>query len=147
MNLTKDIMTAKQLDNQLKVVNQNGYLATRPIDKMDYTWDIVVPENTKLNPQLIGNWYLYSHFQDGSLYVTKDKPVCNKHGYCSIPDVSLSGWLDLDSESLSRGFACGNWNLTPADFLRLKLPRVPRGKVIEIEIMPSGNVYFYDYES
>jgi len=147
MNLNKDVMTAKQLADQLKVVNRNGYLDVLPIDKMEYTWDVIVPKDTKLNPQLIGNWYLYSHYEDGSLFITKDKPTLTENGGCYLPDTSLSGWLDLDPESLSRGFACGYWNLTPADFLSLKLPRVPKGKVIEIEIMPSGNVYFYDYES
>lgn len=147
MNLIKEVMPAKQLADLLKVSNHNDYLATHPIDKMEYTWDVIVPKDTKLKPQLIGNWYLYSHFLDGSLYITKDKPVLTEKGRCYLPDTSLSGWLDLDPESLSRGFSCGNWNLTPADFLRLKLPRVPQGKIIEIEIMPSGNVYFYDYES
>jgi len=147
MNLNEDVMTAKQLADQLKVVNRNGYLDVLPIDKMEYTWDVIVPKDTKLNPQLIGNWYLYSHYKDGSLFITKDKPTLTENGGCYLPDTSLSGWLDLDPKSLSRGFACGYWNLTPADFLSLKLPRVPKGKVIEIEIMPSGNVYFYDYES
>ena len=131
---------------QLKVVNRNGYLDVIPINKIEYTWDIEPPKDTKLNPQLIGNWYLYSHYVDGSLYITKDRPTLTENGCCYLPDTSLSGWLDLDPKSLSRGFECGDWNLTPNDFLRLKLPRVPKGKVIEIEIMPSGNVYFYDYE-
>ena len=147
MNLNKDVMTTKQLADQLKVVNRNGYLDVLPIDKMEYTWDVIVPKDTKLNPQLIGNWYLYSHYQDGSLYITKDKPVLTEKGRYYLHDPKLSGWLDLDPESLSRGFTCGDWNLIPSDFLRLKLPKVPQGKVIEIEIMPSGNVYFYDYES
>ena len=139
----------KQLTDQLKVVNRNGYLDVLPIDKMEYTWDVVVPkeENKGINPQLIGNWYLYSHRLDGSLYVTKDKPVLKENGFCYLPDPKLSGWIDLDPKRPRSSFGFGEWDITSEDFLRLKLPRVPQGKVIEIEIMPSGNVYFYDYES
>lgn len=103
-----------------------------------------------MNPKLVGTWFLvrnntsegdFSH----ALMVTKAKEVVPSEA-CDGAFVgveSKSGWMSLDHEN-DRFWADEFEDITPADFNALKLPRVTyENSPIEIEIMPSGNVYFY----
>ena len=127
----------------LQVVNRNGYLDVIPINKMEYEWEVVPPDT--FNKELIGNWFLYRN-SAGDLFVTRDTPtIVGNFPY--IPAPTLSGWMQLEcnsgSSNIAPAFQLGKWTLRPSDFNKLKLPRVKDGTCVEIEIMPSGKVYFY----
>jgi hypothetical protein len=99
-----------------------------------------------MNPKLVGNWFLARN-NDGDnhqLMVVKAesvKPSFHEGALCA--NGMKSGWMSLDDENdrfITREFS----DITPADFNALKLPEVTyENSPIEIEIMPSGNVYFY----
>lgn len=101
---------------------------------------------TIMNPKLVGNWFLVRNNcgDNHELMVVKAEsvePSSHNGAFCSIG--SKSGWMSLDNEEdrfWTREFS----DITPADFNALKLPRVTyENSPIEIEIMPSGKVYFY----
>ena len=150
--LSKDIeliVNNEGWGGNLKVVNHNGRLDIIATDTLDIE-DKLVREPQKqnssgFNQELIGSWFLYKD-SDGCLFVTKDKPTLTDNG-CFLGEVRQSGWMSL---ALCNGdpyhndkFTCGNWTLISGDFNALKLPRVTEHSIKEIEIMPSGKVYFY----
>jgi len=101
---------------------------------------------TIMNPKLVGNWFLVRNNDENNhqLMVVKAdgvEPSSHKGAFDAIGP--KSGWMSLDDETdcfWSREFS----DITPADFNALKLPRVTyENSPVEIEIMPSGNVYFY----
>jgi len=101
---------------------------------------------TIMNPKLVGNWFLVRN-NDGDnhqLMVVKAdgvEPSSYKGAFCAIG--MKSGWMSLDDEK-DRFWAREFSGITPADFNALKLPKVTyENSPVEIEIMPSGNVYFY----
>ena len=103
-----------------------------------------------MNPKLVGTWFLVrNNAEDGKnshdLMVTRAEAVIpseNDDGaFESVK--SESGWMSLDKED-DRFWRKGYEDITPADFNALNLPEVTyESSPIEIEIMPSGNVYFY----
>lgn len=109
----------------------------------DYTWEVIIPHT--FNKELVGNWFLYKN-NAGDIFVTKDTPT-DVNGFPYLERPKLSGWMQLTSASgtsnIAPSFSIGTWTLKPSDFNNLKLPRLQDGKFIEIEIMPSGKVYFY----
>lgn len=103
-----------------------------------------------MNPKLVGTWFLVrNNAEDGKnshdLMVTRAKSVIlsesDEGAFESID--SESGWMSLDKED-DRFWRGDYGDVTPADFNALNLPEVTyESSPIEIEIMPSGNVYFY----
>lgn len=111
----------------------------------DYTWEVVPPDT--FNKELIGNWFLYMN-RDGDIFVTKDVPQRTESGAVHLKNISTckSGWMQLTSSGatlIAPAFSVGTWTLKPSDFNNLRLPRLKKNSIIEIEIMPSGKVYFY----
>lgn len=103
-----------------------------------------------MNPKLVGTWFLVrNNAEDGEfshdLMVTRAESVipseCTNGAFESVK--SESGWMSLDHED-DKFWKQGYEDITPADFKALKLPEVTyENSPLEIEIMPSGNVYFY----
>ena len=104
-----------------------------------------------MNPKLVGTWFLVKNGgTDGGEFsqdrmITKAESVIPSEvcdgSFESIK--SKSGWMSLDHED-DRFWSEDFDDITPADFNALKLPNVTyENSPIEIEIMPSGNVYFY----
>jgi len=147
MNITDAINALEPLVEKvdLQVVNRNGYLDVIPINKMEYEWEVVPPDT--FNKELIGNWFLYMN-RDGGIFVTKDEPQRTESGAVHLKNISTckSGWMELtssDTISTAHVFPVGDWTLRPSDFNKLRLPRLQKNSIVEIEIMPSGKVYFY----
>lgn len=103
------------------------------------------PPVCTINKELVGTWFLYRDSYD-YIFITKDKPTL-VGGQCILPLDSTSGWMWLigkngvavDDDTFTRG----SWSLVSKDFNQLKLPRMEKRGLKEIEIMPSGKVYFY----
>ena len=103
-----------------------------------------------MNPKLVGTWFLVrNNVSEGEygqdLMVTKAKEVVPSETSdgAFVCVESKSGWMSLDHEN-DRFWESEFEDITPADFNALKLPRVTyENSPIEIEIMPSGKVYFY----
>lgn len=142
------IKTDTETWSQFKVINHNGRLEV-VADAPDIEYKPVrrsqKQSSSEFNQELIGSWFLYKD-SDGCLFVTKDKPTLTDNG-CFLGEVRQSGWMSL---VLCNGdpyhndkFTCGDWTLRSDDFNALKLPRVTEHSIKEIEIMPSGKVYFY----
>lgn len=99
-----------------------------------------------MNPKLVGNWFLVrnNNKNNHQLMVVKAdgvEPSVHEGAFSAIG--MKSGWMSLDDENdyfWDNEFS----GITPADFNALKLPKVTyENSPVEIEIMPSGNVYFY----
>ena len=142
------VKTDSETWSQFKVVNHNGRLEV-VADALDIE-DKPVRRSQKrsssgFNQELVGSWFLYKD-SDGYLFVTKDNPTLTDNG-CFLGEVKKSGWMSLmhsNGEPFHTDkFSCGNWTLESDDFNALKLPRVAVHSIKEIEIMPSGKVYFY----
>lgn len=147
MNIDDTINALEALAEKvdLQVVNRNGYLDVIPINKMEYEWEVIPPGT--FNKELIGNWFLYMN-RDGDIFVTKDEPQRTESGAVHLKNISTckSGWMQLtssDAISIAPAFPVGDWTLKPSDFNNLRLPRLQKNSIVEIEIMPSGKVYFY----
>lgn len=101
-----------------------------------------------MNPKLVGTWFLVRNKNDQALMVTKAKAVTPSswsEGSFQA-EGSEVGWMTIDSGITSnfRKFIGEFSKLTPEDFKLLDLPEVTyENSPVEIEIMPSGNVYFY----
>lgn len=99
-----------------------------------------------MNPKLVGTWFLVRNNDKDNhqLMVVKAdgvEPSSHEGSFCAIG--MKSGWMSLDHED-DRFVASEYEDITPADFNALKLPRVTyENSPMEIEIMPSGKVYFY----
>lgn len=103
-----------------------------------------------MNPKLVGTWFLVrNNAGDGKwsndLMVTKAEAVIPSESdpgaFESVK--SKSGWMSLDDEK-DRFWKEDYDDITPADFNALNLPEVTyENSPVEIEIMPSGSVYFY----
>lgn len=129
----------------LQVVNRNGYLDVTPINKMEFEWEIVPPGT--FNKELVGTWFLYMN-RNGDVFVTKDEPQRTKTGAVCLKNINTykSGWMQLissDATLIAPSFPVGDWTLKLSDFSNLRLPRLKKNSIVEIEIMPSGKVYFY----
>lgn len=80
----------------------------------------------------------------GHLYVSKEKPLRISSKNWILEGLDHTGWLQLDED--------GNtfWKvpysvLKREDFNCLELPEIlDEDSLLEIEIMKSGNVYFYE---
>lgn len=91
---------------------------------------------------IVGNWFLLKH--GGHLYVSKEKPLRISSKNWILEGLDHTGWLQLDED--------GNtfWKvpysvLKREDFNCLELPEIlDEDSLLEIEIMKSGNVYFYE---
>ena len=101
-----------------------------------------------MNPKLVGTWFLVRNKGDQALMVTKAEAVIpsswNEGSFQT--EGSEVGWMTIDSGITSnfRKFIGEFSELTPEDFKSLDLPEVTyENSPLEIEIMPSGNVYFY----
>lgn len=104
-----------------------------------------------MNPKLIGTWFLVKNhsteegpYSQDTMIVKADSVTAEGAPEGSFRAIhSSSGWMSLDKEN--DGFIAKEYrDLTPADFNALKLPKVTvENSPLEIEIMPSGNVYFY----
>ena len=100
-----------------------------------------------MNPKLVGTWFLVRNNRKDNkeLMVTRAdfiEPSDRIDG--SFVAVNLvSGWMSLDDPK--HNFLCSELkDLRPEDFTALNLPEVTyENSPVEIEIMPSGNVYFY----
>ena len=136
--------------NNLGDVSNVALQAFPVVRKMD-DWEWIVNDdymykNKPLKEKLIGNWFL-CRTPDGHLFITKDKPTTCLSGSFMIdkhPTEFISGWLCLDPIGGST-FTHGEYqDITRKDFLCLDLPEVTKeNPMLEIEIMPSGKVYFY----
>jgi hypothetical protein len=99
-----------------------------------------------MNPKLVGNWFLVRNNSGDNhqLMVVKAnsvEPSIHEGAFSAIG--MKSGWMSLDNED-DRFWSNEFSSITPADFNALKLPRVTyENSPLEIEIMPSGKVYFY----
>lgn len=98
-----------------------------------------------MNPKLVGTWFLVRNRGNGELMVTKaDKVVPSKFMPGSFMAEGMkSGWMNLSKDG--RIFNTEEYaDITREDFTSLRLPRVTyENSPLEIEIMPSGEVYFY----
>lgn len=98
----------------------------------------------KINKELIGNWYLYKNSHN-DIFVAKDVPSI-EGTTVFLPNASLSGWMQLThrGERLDDDtFYLGEWTIKSEDFNNLELPDLEKHTILEIQIVPSGNVYFY----
>ena len=100
-----------------------------------------------MNPKLVGTWFLVKNNTKNST----DRMICKADSVHESEDAkgafvsvgSKTGWMSLDNES-DRFWGEDYIDITPADFNALNLPEVTyENSPLEIEIMPSGNVYFY----
>lgn len=104
-----------------------------------------------MNPKLIGTWFLVKNHCDEEGAYSQDTMIVKADSVTAEGALegsfraihSSSGWMSLDKEN--DRFPIKEYeDLTPADFNALKLPKVTvENSPLEIEIMPSGNVYFY----
>lgn len=105
----------------------------------------VQEDKSSINSELIGTWYLVRS-DGGALFVSKDAPGSKKEHYRLNP--SKSGYMQIftpDDEIADDTFTEGDWSLRPEDFTKLDLPEVTEdNSPLEIEIVKSGNVYFYE---
>lgn len=101
---------------------------------------------TIMNPKLVGNWFLVRNntkFSHDLMVVKAESVEPSSHEGAFVANGSKSGWMSLDNEE-DRFWGREFSGITPADFNALKLPKVTyENSPVEIEIMPSGNVYFY----
>ena len=101
-----------------------------------------------MNPKLVGTWFLVRNNTDSDhrLVVCKARrviPSPSMKGAFSA-DGMESGWMYLE-KGYNDSFGHTEFaDITPEDFLALDLPEVTyETSPLEIEIMPSGKVYFY----
>lgn len=101
-----------------------------------------------MNPKLIGTWFLVRNNtgDDHRLVVCKAQRVipCPGINGAFTAEGMESGWMFLEKDC-NDSFDHGEFaDIIPEDFLALDLPKVTyETSPLEIEIMPSGNVYFY----
>lgn len=89
---------------------------------------------------MVGTWFLLKI--GNSLFISKEKPEKTNTAW-TIRKLDPTGWLQLNDDG-SRFMKPPYSALTREDFNCLKLPEVTEeDSPLEIEIMPSGNVYFY----
>lgn len=100
--------------------------------------------NATLPKDILGTWYLIN--VGGDIFVTKEKPK-GKEEYFRIPG-DISGYMQLTRKEYkfeNCKFPISSWSLCSRDFNKLKLPEVTEeNSPLEIEIMKSGNVYYYE---
>lgn len=102
-----------------------------------------------MNPKLVGTWFLVRNNTDSDhrLVVCRARRVipCPGTKGAFTAEGMESGWMFLDDKDRSDSFGHSEFaDITPDDFLALDLPEVTyKTSPLEIEIMPSGNVYFY----
>ena len=142
-------MTSQELCKALANMNYDieGVCQAPEWSQEDYQWRTVVPSEKILedldkciNRLLIGTWFLLK--ENGHIYVSKEKPV-RVNTVWMLKGIGPIGFLQLDEDG-SRFFAPPYSALTREMFNKLQLPEVLEENVpLEIEIMPSGNVYFY----
>lgn len=97
-----------------------------------------------MNPKLVGNWFLVRNKNTEDLMVVRAKKVIpSRFSPGSFQAVEMeSGWMCLNKDD--RTFNGEFSDITRHDFNALNLPEVTyENSPVEIEIMPSGNVYFY----
>lgn len=142
-------MTSQELCKALANMNYDieGVCQAPEWSQEDYQWKTVVPSEKILEDLdkcisrlLVGTWFLLK--ENGHIYISKEEPTRVKSAW-TLKSLKPIGWLQLDEDG-SRFFAPPYSALTREMFNKLQLPEVLEENVpLEIEIMPSGNVYFY----
>ena len=95
-----------------------------------------------LDNLIVGNWFLLRH--GGHLYISKEKPLRIDSKNWTLEGLDHSGWMQLDEDG-NTFWKAPYSALKREDFNRLELPEiVEEDSPIEIEIMKSGNVYYYE---
>ena len=91
---------------------------------------------------IVGNWFLLKH--GGHLYISKQKPLRIDSTNWTLEGLAHSGWMQLDEDG-STFYHAPYSALKREDFNLLELPEViEEDSPLEIEIMKSGNVYYYE---
>lgn len=99
-----------------------------------------------MNPKLVGTWFLVKNNTKNST----DRMICKADSVHESEDTkgafvsigSKTGWMCLDNDDHFWGEDYKD--VSSDDFNALDLPEVTyENSPLEIEIMPSGNVYFY----
>lgn len=121
---------------QVQELRQEDYQWSGPISPKEILEDL----DKCINRLLVGTWFLLK--EGGHIYISKEEPVRVKSAW-SLKSLKPIGWLQLDEDG-STFFAPPYSALTREMFNNLQLPEVLEESIpLEIEIMPSGNVYFY----
>lgn len=91
---------------------------------------------------IVGNWFLLKH--GGHLYISKEKPLRIDSKNWTLEGLDHSGWLQLDEDG-NTFWKAPYSALKKEDFNCLELPEIlDEDSPLEIEIMKSGNVYYYE---
>lgn len=95
-----------------------------------------------INPLLVGTWFMVKIHNH--IYVCKEQPERVGAAAWRIKALNPSGWLQLDEDGQKFGKLPYS-DLTREEFNKLDLPEVTEeNSPLEIEIMKSGNIYYYE---
>lgn len=151
-------MNANQLLLQT-LINAKGYESVN-IDELNDSLDQLLEEYSapnvpKVPPSeietiikdansslIVGNWFLLKH--GGHLYISKEKPLRIDSKNWTLEGLDHSGWMQLDEDG-NTFWKAPYSALKREDFNCLELPEIlDEDSPLEIEIMKSGNVYYYE---
>ena len=118
------------------------------IDELNNELDGLLQESAEesscsINPLLVGTWFMVKAFNH--TYICKERPERVGSTGWRIKCLDPSGWLALDDEDGQQFGKFPYSDLSREEFNKLDLPEVTdENSPLEIEIMKSGNVYFYE---
>jgi hypothetical protein len=117
------------------------------IDELNDELDELLQESAKesscsINPLLVGTWFMVKALNH--TYICKEQPERVGSSAWRIKCLNPSGWLALDEDGQQFGKLPYS-DLSREEFNKLDLPEVTEeNSPLEIEIMKSGNVYYYE---
>ena len=130
-----DMITLPNKDVQVNNVKLN--------DKLDELLQESAEESSySVNPLLVGTWFMVK--THNHIYICKEEPEKVGSTAWRIKCLNPSGWLELDEDGQKFGKLPYS-RLNREEFNKLDLPEVTEeNSPLEIEIMKSGNVYYYE---
>lgn len=136
--MTKALRRSKRNKNKPDLVVEESWDSPWEDEQKKEESDATLPKD------ILGTWYLINI--GGDIFVTKEKPKGKEEHFRISGDVS--GYMQLTREGYKLEnciFSGPSWGLYSSDFNKLKLPEVTEeNSPLEIEIMKSGNVYYYE---